>query len=239
MAGVDGVSEAPGGVQDGGAGNQQSDSAASQVAQEPSLDQLDPNVRELVAKHAANLAAQETERIRREEQSRRDKMIHEERMRLQRERAEQEQQRALKLMSDEDYGKVMRQRQRQQTELQRQAQSMFEAARSEALQAVEETVQDPQIRQDLETRLQRGEFQTWKDFQRGLIEAAANQRVALMRAELEKAAINNATASVANQPRPDLRNAPPARNVQGRPLSPEQNIAQGFAEAIAKKRRGA
>jgi hypothetical protein len=163
-------------------------------------------------------------------------------MRLLRQRTEEEQQRALEMMTDEDYGRVMRQRQKQQVEMQRQAQSIFEAARSEALQAVEETVQDPAVRQELETRINRGDFQTWKDFQRGLIEVATarntQREIDRMRSELEQAAINDATASVANRPRPDLRQGPPARPNRGERLSPEQNIAQGFAEAVAKKRRG-
>jgi len=237
------VSEAQGQVQDQpSVPVQGGDSEANAQVQEPSLDQLSPEVRALIEKHAGSLAEQKAEEIRRREQSLRDKMIHEERMRLLREQQERERQRALENMSDEDYGRVLRQQQKQQVEMQRQAQSVFEAARNEALQAVDESVQDPSLRQGLEQRIAQGEFRTWKDFQRGLIDTVAAQKanaeVARMREELKRAALNDATASVANQPRPDVRQGSPARSNSTANLSPEKKISQGFQEAVSRKRRG-
>lgn len=191
------------------------------------------------------------EERRRYEQSLRDKVRHEERLRLeremaarqQRERAEKERQ-MLAAMDDEDYGRTMRQKeaeaqqQRQAYEIAKQMfESSFAAMQSDAIAAIK----DATIRSEFEKRVSANEFATFKDFTDALVEAGGTERaeaiVKRREKEIREATLNELRAQELGAIIPQLGSGVPTAALNADNLTATQKMAIGYKAALQRARK--
>ena len=201
--------------------------------------------------HSSPLSPDEERR--RQEQSLRDRIRHEERLRLQKEQAAQvqretaERDRKLMLeMDDEDLGRTARQRLSQAD----QQRAIYEQATRVAAGIYEQTeagvlasIKSDSVREELAKRSKDGEFATFQEFQA----AADTAKEALIKAELErsfKAREKEIREAVANEQRaeslvvPQLGNGLPTAALDPHKLSAHQKMALGYKRATERNRGG-
>lgn len=176
--------------------------------------------------------------IYRQAQSMKDKELQAERRR----RQQQEQSERVRRMSDDEYGRYLREQERlrQQTEplLRQTMAEVFTAAQEQALQSIE----DEEARQDVRQRLEANEFDSLPAFLNAVAKAQADvttkkqvQREAKrLEKELRESITKELTAEQAEELVPQLgRGVPSRREVHG-----IEAISEGFAEKLRKARQG-
>jgi len=188
----------------------------------------------------------QVEQMRREWQSAKDREIYETRMRLIREQDELRRQAAererLANMDDEEYGSYVRQQQAEQERLQQYAQEQWRGNLIEIQKQTLDAIPNKAVRQQIEDKINAGGYQSWADMQRDIVSLTADRQ---SQAAAEKAvrealaaAQRDGVAQLADTPIPTLGSGQPARRSSTAGLSPEQLMGQGFAEELAKKKRG-
>lgn len=192
------------------------------------------------------------EERRRQEQSMRDRIRHEERLRVQREiemaRAREEaakEQQMLAELDDEDYGRVMREKAAKQ----QQEQASLNVARQRLAVAFEQMkndvlsqVSDQAARDDLARRVSANEFATFKDFYAAAMKAetqAQAERLAKRREkDIREATRNELRADEIGSLVPQLGAGLPTAALNPDKLSAQQKMALGYAQALKRKRGG-
>jgi len=170
-------------------------------------------------------------RIYREAQSMKDRELHQERLRRERE----EEEARIREMSDAEFGSYMREKQSLAAAAQAKALEMAKTAVSQALSAVQEeglSLLGPEARKKVEAELPT--YKTFADFVKGLAKAKADSEatkmVASERKQLEKTIRNQLQAEYAKQLAPDIGRGTPASrldNVHG-----IDAIAAGIGEKL-------
>jgi len=194
-------------------------------------------------------AIDEAEIRRRIEQSERDRIRHqamlEAQQKLEAQRAYEAEQKRLAEMDDEEFGQYMRQMQQEQarlTQIQQQvAMQQWATYHNQFLS----TIKDPDLRNELEQRGQRGEFQSYTEFleaaQRAQLEKELEAKLAAERKRLEKeirdAVQKERTAEeTENDSGPVIGSGTPTSYAER--MTSDQLIATGWQEEIERSRRG-
>jgi Arc/MetJ-type ribon-helix-helix transcriptional regulator len=189
-------------------------------------------------------AIDEAEIRRRVEQSERDKIRHQAMLDAQaamkRQQEYEAEQRRLAEMDDEEFGQYTRQAQQEQARVfqirQQVAQEQWATIHNQVLSTI-----DPDLRDELDQRGQRGEFTNYADFLKAAQEAQLQKRLAAELKKREKeirdAVQKEYTAEgVENDPGPVTGSGTPTSRTKHMPN--EQLISVGFAEALERQRRG-
>lgn len=177
-------------------------------------------------------------RIYRQAQSMKDRELH----RLRQEQEAREQQRKIEQMDDEEYGRWQRQQARLQQATQAAVRETLAQVFTKAQERAVASIEDDDARAEVEEKLAANAFDEFEDFLDAVAEAKAKSKtakeVAKARKQLEKeireSLEKERTADEANFAPEFGRGLPAAR----RKLSGMQSISAGFAEELAKARKG-
>lgn len=209
-------------------------SEAGQATQEPA-----PQQETLTRAQVEEMLEQERRKL----QSAKDRELHQQRMAWQQEqerlRLEAEERARLEGMDDEDYGRYVREQQNKMREQQESAQKVREnlimAVQNETLGQIS----DKELRAEIEAQINEGQFKSWGELQQAIISKATAKEVAKtktqMEASIREAVQKELAAQLADTPTPTLGTGLPTRPTRN--LSADENIALGFAEALAAQKR--
>jgi hypothetical protein len=181
--------------------------------------------------------------IERRAQSMKDRELHRVRLQMEQEMAQRAQMEAQRReweeLDDEEYGRRMRQAQQEQAATGEQVRKALMGAFVQMQEDALSMVGSQKTRDALKARSDSGEFHSFAEFHAAIVDAAAQERLAKERANLEKqirgAAVREATAD--NIP-PILGSGIPTQSgADLSKLSSEQLIAYGWAAKIEAQRR--
>jgi hypothetical protein len=192
------------------------------------------------------------ERIRREEQSKRDKMIHEalmkkeaeDKVRYEREKLEQADRHALENMDDEDAGRYWKQRAAEQAKAAQESLARQQAELSSSQQDIQRRynaglakMPTAELRAQLEEMAKDPtKVNSLDSFEDAVTELLAEHKAELRLAQklkaAQEAATRDSTAQVAELAAPVTGTGLPQSSTK-RQLSADENLSQGLAEALA------
>lgn len=207
--------------------------------EESEQEQASPEPPELTEEQIENLLTRKEvqAKIYQQAQSMKDKELYQERF----QRQQQEEQERLDSLDDEEYGEHMRQQQEQQKLVQQTQRQVAGQAMTRLLTNMQDRalsqISDEDVREQM--RAKSREFQTFEDFFGACVQAEAGyqakSQLTEREKELRKAIQKEVQAEYADQLAPELGRGIPVD--QRKDLHGQQAIAEGFAEALKKKRR--
>ncbi len=206
------------------------ESSEGQVQEQGSQDELDDEKLEQLLKDKRVQA-----RIYQQAQSLADRRLHQERLR----REQEEEQKKLQRMDDEEYGRYLRRQERLQQMAQPLLTQTLEKVFTDAQEQALSTIEDEEARAEVVTRLQANEFKSLPEFLKAVAQAQSavatkkqiQREAKRLEKELRESIQKELTAEQAEELVPQLgRGVPTRREVHG-----IEAISEGFAERLKKK----